>query len=82
MSNRFGHNNDEHPENTHLPEGGMSARFYTSYDEALDQVMFGIVFGCGCELMTAMSLDQALAVHDLFDGALDDAYHHHTEKGI
>lgn len=82
MSKPFSHNSDDHRDNTHLPEGSSEARFYTSYDESLDQVMFGIAFTCGCELMTAMSVEQAMAVHDMFDGALVDAYYHHNQKGI
>lgn len=82
MSNPFSHNDHGHGNDSHLPEGMSQARFYTSYDESLDQVMFGVAFVCGCELMTAMTLEQAMAVHDMFDGALVDAYHHHNQKGI
>ncbi|MFI6867590.1 hypothetical protein [Nocardia sp. NPDC050406] len=81
MSNPVQPNDHGHGPDSHLPEGVGEARFYTSYDDILDQVVFGVAFACGCGLMTPMSIEQALDVHDLFDAALLDALNHHNQKG-
>ncbi|MFC9995845.1 hypothetical protein [Nocardia sp. NPDC127526] len=79
MSNPFAHNSNGHAEG-HPSSGSQLGRFFTSYDEILDRIEFGISFECGCEVMTVLSLDQARMVHDLFDNAILAALHH--KKGI
>ncbi|NNH75865.1 hypothetical protein HLB23_39455 [Nocardia uniformis] len=80
MSNPFADNSNDH-NGGHGPSGSQMAGFFTAYDEVLDRVEFGVAFECGCELMTALSLDDARMVRGLFSKAILAAVHHH-EKGV